>query len=602
MREVTSSAKRWLLSVLRWESSVAVAALILVSAFFLVLYSISNEYSHVFLPNTIISGINVGNTTPEDAISLLQASHPEPESFEVSLRVDDITVASSSADLEYRIPVEQTVKSVFAAQNSSHAWLRIPELMSRSIKSERHALHPQYNLEKINTLVALLKQKVDIEGVEPHATLEKNGVQASIEISPGSIGRMIVVDETIARVEQALIHPSTDSAVVIAQVSSTSSQLTDEEVVAAKQRASAFVNARIALTNEETRMEVSDQDLVNLLAFPSGYKETAIHDLLEEKSVSLYSEPVDAEFLLSEDGKRVEKFAAHRDGVSVDVAVLHPQFLQYVQNIETATDSAQKNIEGTLPLKKVAPSVTLETTNSLGINERIGFGESWYAGSIPTRVHNVSLTSERINNTIVAPGEEFSFNKTLGDVSRATGFQPAYVIRSGKTELGDGGGVCQVSSTLFRALLDSGLSITRRLQHSYRVGYYEQNSEPGFDATVYSGNVDLRFINDTEHHVLVHTRLNEADRYLAVEIYGTSDGRTTEISDYRKWGMQAAPPPEYYPDSSLAPGQLKQIDWAVAGIRTTFLHTIKDKDGSVLSQKEYVSNYRPWSAKYLQGM
>ena len=161
--------------------------------------------------------------------------------------------------------------------------------------------------------------------------------------------------------------------------------------------------------------------------------------------------------------------------------------------------------------------------------------------------------------------------------------------------------MCQVSTTVFRALLDAGLDITRRLPHSYRVGYYEQNSEPGFDATVYAGNVDLRFINDTPNYVLLHLEVDSANEYLKAEIYGTSDGRTTEITNYKKWGATPPPPAEYYPDPSLAPGQQKQIDWAVGGLHTEFTHIIKDAVGNITSKNTYVSNYKPWSAKFLVG-
>src|SRR5690606_29560789 len=95
-----------------------------------------------------------------------------------------------------------------------------------------------------------------------------------------------------------------------------------------------------------------------------------------------------------------------------------------------------------LILAEAAPEMTLADTNNLGINERIGFGESYYSGSIPNRIHNVSLTAQRINMAIVPPGKEFSFNRTLGDVSAAIGFRSAYIIKDGRTSLGDGGGVC----------------------------------------------------------------------------------------------------------------------------------------------------------------
>src|SRR5690606_10285855 len=150
------------------------------------------------------------------------------------------------------------------------------------------------------------------------------------------------------------------------------------------------------------------------------------------------------------------------------------------------------------------------------------------------------------------------------DVSAETGFQPAYVIKNGQTVLGDGGGVCQVSTTVFRAVLDAGLKVTRRLPHSYRVSYYELNSKPGVDATVYSGNIDLRFINDTDHAILIHAEADSKNLYMKVELYGTSDGRTTEIVDHVTWDYRPAPAAVYIPDPTLPAGQTKQVDWAAS--------------------------------------
>ncbi len=88
---------------------------------------------------------------------------------------------------------------------------------------------------------------------------------------------------------------------------------------------------------------------------------------------------------------------------------------------------------------------------------------------------------------------------------------------------------------------------------------------------------------------------------MKIELYGTSDGRTSEISDYKAWGARPAPPPVYIDDPSLPPGKVKQVDWATGGLKTSFVYTVKDKFGTVKQQETYYSNYLPWSAKYLRG-
>ena len=156
-----------------------------------------------------------------------------------------------------------------------------------------------------------------------------------------------------------------------------------------------------------------------------------------------------------------------------------------------------------LPLEKIEPEIKTSDTNRLGIVDLIGQGESYFRHSITSRIHNIDLASSRLDGVLIAPGEIFSFNQAVGEISKTTGYRDAYIIQNGRTTLGAGGGVCQVSTTLFRAALNAGLPIIERHAHAYRVSYYEQDSKPGFDATVFSPTADLKFKNDTNAYILV---------------------------------------------------------------------------------------------------
>jgi len=200
----------------------------------------------------------------------------------------------------------------------------------------------------------------------------------------------------------------------------------------------------------------------------------------------------------------------------------------------------------------------------------------------------------------VAPGEEFSFNSAVGDISRASGYQTAYIISGGKTVLGDGGGVCQVSTTVFRAALNAGLPITERKAHAYRVGYYEQDSKPGIDATVYNPTADLKFLNDTGNHILIQTKVDTVNLKMNVKIYGTKDGRVSEVSE-PKISSQSSPLPTIYEDDPTLPvGQTKQIDWSAWGAKVSFNYKVS-KDNVTVFEKTFYSNYQPWAAVYLRG-
>lgn len=172
----------------------------------------------------------------------------------------------------------------------------------------------------------------------------------------------------------------------------------------------------------------------------------------------------------------------------------------------------------------VKPKITLKSTNALGINELVARGESNFKGSSASRIQNIRTGAARFNGVILAPQEEFSFNKLLGPVTAETGFKPELVIKSTGTVPELGGGLCQVSTTAFRAAFYGGLAITARKNHSYAVKYY---SPQGTDATIYPGAVDFKFLNDTPAHLLISTRVDGTK--LIFEFYGTRDGRKVSV-------------------------------------------------------------------------
>ncbi len=231
-----------------------------------------------------------------------------------------------------------------------------------------------------------------------------------------------------------------------------------------------------------------------------------------------YQPPTDARFQM-ENG-RVVAFSTHRNGREVLID----------ESVEIIAYYAQSALGGTapetivLPSRTVAPKFTIEDVNDLGIRELIGEGRSNFAGSPAARIHNIKTAAARFNGVILAPGEELSFVKILGPVDGTTGYAKELVIRDHQTKPEYGGGICQVSTTLFRAAVLTGLEVTERHNHSYPVKYYQPT---GFDATVYIPRPDLRFKNNTKHHILLQNFIDGTE--LVFRIYGTKDERRVEV-------------------------------------------------------------------------
>lgn len=325
------------------------------------------------------------------------------------------------------------------------------------------------------------------------------------------------------------------------------------------------------------------------------YSEEVLTKTLQPLEEHINVEPVDA--LFSFENGRVTEFRSAQLGKKVQIDEVKEHLIEHLL---VSQSSPSRMVRITVPVTTVKPEVTNDEANSLGIKERIGVGTSLFHGSIANRIYNLTLASNKLNGILVEPGEEFSFNKVIGDISTLSGYKQAYVIQNGRTVLGDGGGVCQVSTTLFRALLDAGLPITERNQHAYRVHYYEEDSGPGIDAAIYTPTVDLKFKNDTGHHILIQTHVDPQAMQLTFELYGTSDGRISVVNDPVIVSTSPAPEPLYQDDPTLPKGQVKQIDWAAPGAVVYFTREVT-RDGKVIISDKYTSRYRPWQAVYLRG-
>ncbi|OGH15038.1 MAG: hypothetical protein A2860_01375 [Candidatus Levybacteria bacterium RIFCSPHIGHO2_01_FULL_37_33] len=340
------------------------------------------------------------------------------------------------------------------------------------------------------------------------------------------------------------------------------------------------------------------QAYINGVNLPASYSysDTKLLSILSPMIQKINIEPIDSLFTFQ--NGRVTVFKPSKDGQAVDIDALKSEMSSKYLLVVSLQKAEIVTIN--LPIKTIKPKVTTDKANNLGIKELLASGTSLFQHSIPNRIYNISLAATRLNGILIAPNEVFSFGKALGDVSAFTGYLKAYVIQNGKTVLGDGGGVCQVSTTFFRALLNAGLPIIERTAHAYRVGYYEQDSPPGFDATVFVPSVDLKFKNDTGNYILVQTSIDPNIQRLTFELYGTKDGREVVIGRPVVSNESPPPPDVYQDDPTLPKGQIKQVDFAAWGAKVYFTRQVI-KNGKVIISDRFDSDFRPWQAVYLRG-
>ncbi|MCD0156402.1 hypothetical protein AMD26_000335 [Deinococcus sp. UR1] len=276
-------------------------------------------------------------------------------------------------------------------------------------------------------------------------------------------------------------------------------------------------------------------------------------------------------------------------GVVTDRAAAYAIFRKSV------LDAAQKS--AVFPSRVDKPTLTVANLPAASQLQLISVGKSTYYGSSAARRTNVMNAAAKINGVVVPAGQDFSFLNALGGISEQNGFVGGLIISGGRTVDGLGGGVCQVSTTAFRALYQAGLPVVERHQHSYRVGYYEP--QVGFEAAVYDPGLDLKLKNDTGAPILIKTVNNDAASTLTVEVWGIKPKRTVTVSPAVITARVAHPGPKYVVNPGLRPGTVRQVDWAADGYSLYITRTIKDTAGTRTDRVSTV--YKPWQAVYETG-
>lgn len=539
-----------------------------------------------FYPNVVVANVNVGGLSRAEAKNLIEQ---EIQKVKISLTYNGYIWNLPVSALPLNI--EETLNQAYRVGRRLD--LRDYGLIFIAQKQSFPLILGEGETETYSKIYGEIAQAIEIPVVSAELVLNKG----KIVLNNGNDGLIIDASKLRQELEEKIVYLNQEEVVV--PTKAISAQLREEERLEIIETAEKLIHKSLTLTLDDERVKLTGEELITLLnTVPGGDVTTdrgRLLEYIEGVAESLNREATDAKFGY-QDGK-VTEFAPSKDGIKISVEATSNKVQEGMKQL---IESEEQNINIEIQAERTSPQVTIEKVNELGIKERIGRGESYYAHSIPNRIYNVGLASSRINTALIPPGEEVSFNKLVGEVSAATGYRSAYIISQGRTVLGDGGGLCQVSTTLFRAAMDAGLPILERWGHSYRVSYYELNSKPGIDATVIAPSKDFKFKNDTPGHILIQTINDPKKLHLVIEIYGTSDGRVASVTEPKVWGLTPPLPTVYQDDPSLPVGTIKQVDWSAGGANASFEYNVI-KNGEMIQNQTFTTVYRPWAAVYLRG-
>lgn len=283
----------------------------------------------------------------------------------------------------------------------------------------------------------------------------------------------------------------------------------------------------IFLTEQTSPIKDYHQDLTQLYQQKNHYKknssiylkQTEIEKFLESIAKDINQKPQNAKFQIDEKTKKVTVLEKSQPGIDLEIK---ESFEKIKKNLNESPEISY------IPLSviEIDPEIDSNNVAKYEIEELIGIGKSDFTGSSSTRIHNIKVASKKFNGLILKPEEEFSFTTILGEVDETTGYKEELVIKKNQTVPEYGGGICQVSTTMFRVALNSGMKITERHNHSYPVHYY---NPPGTDATVYVPLPDLKFKNNSEGYLLIQTKIDEENKKFYINFYSKKDLYDVEL-------------------------------------------------------------------------
>lgn len=327
-----------------------------------------------------------------------------------------------------------------------------------------------------------------------------------------------------------------------------------------------FNDTELLLTPEELQQIPEDKLEIRKVR---GVNRAYLYRFLEEKVRPEVNKDGIPANVIFKDGRA--EFSNHYEmqqelNVELSAKALERAIVDGVDEVELVVMRSIDNL-------KISPELQSE-----GVNELVSVGFSDFSGSSAARKHNIKTAIARYEGLILKEGEVFSFNDNLGEVTRESGYKKELVIKGDETIPEFGGGVCQVSSTVYRSAMLAGLPILERKGHSYSVSYYYPS---GSDATIYPGVQDLKFQNNTGKSIMIYPKMNEDHLY--IYIFGTKNTNNVNIYGPFVTNVKPAPPNRFLPSTTLPKGKRVLTGNAVQGLTSTWYRQISSEKERIIS-------------------
>ena len=582
-------------------SLVAFTALLL-----MLLLGFEVAYANRIYPGVFLHDLDLSGMTRDEAREYLAEALAYTYEGNLTFTYQDQVWQARPIDLGYLIdPTASAERALDVGRDGwlptnlldkGQAWFKGVQLSPIAFYDERIALDTMQSIAR----------EIDRPVVEASLGLD----ETEVVVKSGQVGLEVDITSTLNLV--GTIFSQMEDAVIPLVVDETPPAIMDvgpQAELARQMLSQPLVLTSPGVDGADGPWTVSPEDLAAMLTITRVDEETedATYQIsLNENLFGVYLnslapglsvEPVNARFIFNDDTRQLDVMEPAIIGLELDVQAS-------IEHIGQQLRDGQHEIA--LQFEERPPAVTDETTGEeIGITELVHQETSYFYGSDAARVQNIETAAAQFHGLLIPPGATFSMANALGNISLENGYAEALIIYGDQTIQGVGGGVCQVSTTLFRAAFFAGFPIVERHAHAYRVGYYEMRSNgsrdpnlAGLDATVYVPIVDMKFTNDTDHWLLMETYMGQSS--LTWKFYSTNDGRTVDWETTGPTNVIPASEPLYRENPELEKGEIDQVDYAADGAEIYVTRTVYKNDRVHFSDSFY-TKFQPWRAIFEYG-
>jgi len=464
-------------------------------------------YRDLVYPNISVQGLDISSKNLKEAFEILDKENKILSAKNIILTYEDQEYSTTLDELGIKLNTDETLIEAYKIKREGNLIEQIqkafqPIDINWVYESNTEALESALGAKVNPALNTLADAKLDYK-------------DRQIIIIPEQAGESL----DSAKVAPAIMENMTKEEVKLAiPLNKQAPAITTTSWEAQKSELDALVGQHDIFFND-TNITIPAEEIVTWITIDQttkkiGISQDIIKEYLESVQKNLTSQPLNAKLRFNPENQQIEILEPGKEGTKL---MMEESSKRIKNDILAGITKTELFVAVTSPL------IDDSQFDALGVKTLLGRGESNFRGSSRSRIKNINVAANKISNTLLKPGEEFSFVNTLGKVDARNGYLPELVIKGKKTIPEYGGGICQVSTTLFRAALNAGLPITERRAHSYIVNYY---GKPGLDATIYLPKPDLKFKNDTNNYILLQHYITGTTLYY--EIYGTSTGKTAK--------------------------------------------------------------------------